>query len=553
MSPVPRPQGALRSRRAAIGAVAAAVALVIASGLFSIALSAAPANAETRGTGSGFLSTDGSRIVDASGAEVRLTGINWFGMETDNHTFHGLWANAPATWKGQIDRMADLGFNTLRIPYTGDSLRPDAKATSVNDYTNPDLAGLSPLEILDKVIEHAGEKGMRVILDRHRPSAAGQTALWYTPQVSEQSMIDDWVMLAERYAGNDTVIGADLFNEPHAEGTLPNATGSCWGCGDLARDWRLAAERIGNAVLAANPDWLILVEGVSTIPGGLTNQWDNDPATDTEGTWWGGNLSAAAQYPVRLNVPHKLVYSAHDYAISVYDRQEWFKDPDFPANLPEVWDHFWGYLDRQDIAPVLVGEFGSTLANPLDKQWLEALMDYMTDNGMSFTFWAWNPNSGDTGGLVQNDWWTVEQEKYDILAPHLNPPDGSGGSNGTPSSTPTSTPSSTPTTTPTTNPPGACTATYTITGGWPGNFQAEVKVTNTGTTAMSSWKTGWTYEGDQKVFNSWSTTLTQSAKTVTAVNTSSNGTLQPGQSVTFGMQGTVSGTNAVPTPITCSA
>jgi endoglucanase len=233
-------------------------------------------------------------------------------------------------------------------------------------------------------------------------------------------------MLAERYAGNPTVVGADLFNEPHAEGTLPNATGACWGCGVQARDWRLAAERIGNAILDVNPDWLILVEGVSTVSGGLTNQWDNDPATDDESTWWGGNLSAAFEFPVRLDVPDKLVYSAHDYAISVYDRQPWFEDPDFPNNLPEVWDHFWGDLQKQDVAPVLVGEFGSTLANPLDRQWLEALMDYMTENGMSFTFWAWNPNSGDTGGLVDNDWWTVNQDKFDILEPHLVPPVGSG-------------------------------------------------------------------------------------------------------------------------------
>lgn len=41
-------------------------------------------------------------------------------------------------------------------------------------------------------------------------------------------------MLARRYAGNPAVIGADLHNEPHAEGTNPNATGACWGCGDPA-------------------------------------------------------------------------------------------------------------------------------------------------------------------------------------------------------------------------------------------------------------------------------------------------------------------------------
>ena len=138
---------------------------------------------------------------------------------------------------------------------------------------------------------------MRVILDRHRPTAAGQSALWYTAATPESTWISDWRMLAQRYAGNTTVIGADLHNEPHAEGTNPNATGACWGCGDPARDWRLAAERAGNAILAVQPNWLIFVEGVSCPSGGLSNVWDGDPSNDEDCGWWGGNLSKAGPVP----------------------------------------------------------------------------------------------------------------------------------------------------------------------------------------------------------------------------------------------------------------
>src|SRR5918992_1521956 len=106
--------------------------------------------------------------VDSTGATVRLTGINWFGMETDNKTFHGLWSNNP--WRNQVDKMASLGYNTLRIPFSNDALRPGAVATGINDFVNPDLVGNSPLQILDKVIDYAGSKGMRIILDRHRPT-----------------------------------------------------------------------------------------------------------------------------------------------------------------------------------------------------------------------------------------------------------------------------------------------------------------------------------------------------------------------------------------------
>ena len=406
--------------RTVLAALAATLAAA-AAGLVAVTVTAVPAAAATGGTGTGYLHTSGNRIIDSTGTTVRLTGINWFGMETDNKTFHGLWSSNP--WRSQLDTMARLGYNTLRVPFSDDALKSGATATGINDFINPDLVGLSPLQILDKVVGYAGDKGMRIILDRHRPTAAGQTALWYTSGVPESTWISNWQSLARHYAGNPTVIGADLHNEPHAEGTNPAATGSCWGCGDTARDWRLAAERAGNAILSVQPSWLIFVEGVSCPSGGNSNIWDGDPSNDEDCGWWGGNLSKAGAFPVRLNTANRLVYSPHEYATSVYD-QTWFHAPDYPANLPGIWDKYWGYLYKQNIAPLMMGEFGSTLANPVDKVWLQKLMQYTGTgaSGMSFTYWCWNPNSGDTGGIVSDDWVTVNQEKQTILQPYLISP-----------------------------------------------------------------------------------------------------------------------------------
>ena len=109
-------------------------------------------------------------------------------------------------------------------------------------------------------MSYAGQIGLRIILDNHR-SEAGSSAeangLWYTTAYPESAWINDWNTLASRYLNNSTVIGFDLRNELH------NATsgGSCWGCGTLTNDWRLAAERGGNAVQAINPKLLIFVEG----------------------------------------------------------------------------------------------------------------------------------------------------------------------------------------------------------------------------------------------------------------------------------------------------
>jgi endoglucanase len=527
-----------RQSRPTRAAAILAAAVVTAGVLAGAAATSPPAAAASgAGTGTGWLHTDGNKIVDSAGATVRLTGLNWFGMETGTQTFDGLWAAKPATWTQQLDHMASLGYNTIRVPYTGSALSAGA-VSGVNTDTNPDLLGLTPLQILDKVIDHAGRKGMRIILDRHRPTIAGQTPLWNGNNVSEASTIADWKTLATRYKNNTTVIGADLFNEPHAEGTDPHGTGANWGGGD-ARDWRLAAERIGNAILSVQPNWLIIVEGVSCdLPsGGSPDVWDGTPDDPLTCGWWGGNLSLAKKYPVRLNVAGRLVYSAHEYGISVYDRQPWFKEANFPANLPAVWDHFWGYLHKENIAPVLVGEFGSTLRDPMDVQWLKALMAYLGkgSGGMSFTYWSWNPNSGDTGGIVGDDWLTVNETKQQILGPYLIPP------------VPTQDPSPSGSTTPT--PSGTCSASYTEVNSFDGGFQGEVTV-KAGSSAIKGWTVTWTLNSGQTISQLWNGTLTTSGTQVTVKSLAWNSALKAGESTAFGFS--ASGASATP-QLSCTA
>jgi len=307
-----------------------------------------------------------------------------------------------------MDQMKALGFNTIRLPFATDTLH--ATTASGIDYAkNPDLAGLTPLQIMDKVVAYAGQIGLKIILDHHRSSFGAGTSengLWFDATHTEAQWIADWQMLAARYAGQSAVIGADLHNEPHA-GT--------WGGGG-ATDWAAAAERAGNAIGQVNPNWLILVEGIASYQG--------------SSYWWGGNLMGVRDRPITLAVTNKLVYSAHDYGNSVY-AQPWFQGTDFASNLPARFDSAWGYIFRENIAPVLVGEFGTKLQDPKDAPWLEALTSYMAGDfnndgtidlpagqqGISWTYWAWNPNSGDTGGILANDWQTVNTDKLAYLEP----------------------------------------------------------------------------------------------------------------------------------------
>jgi endoglucanase len=346
----------------------------------------------------GPLHTDGGKIVDVKGREVILTGVNWFGLETDAYAPHGLWSRS---WQSMLDQMVKAGFNTIRLPYTNQLFDKSSVPGKAIDYTkNPDLKGKQGLELMDTIVKGATDRGLMVLLDRHRPTAQAQSELWYTQDVSEQRWIDDWTMLANHYRDNPLVIGADLHNEPRGQAT--------WGDGNEKTDWRLAAERAGNAILKANPNWLIVVEGVERV--------------GDDGYWWGGNLMGAKDHGVRLTEPDKLVYSAHDYGPGVY-RQNWFLTKDFPMNMPGLWKKHWSYLKKDNTAPVLLGEFGGRSVDPTDLEgmWQRALFSYLKDQGISYTYWSWNPDSGDTGGVLKDDWQTFNQDKLDVLKGYLAP------------------------------------------------------------------------------------------------------------------------------------
>jgi endoglucanase len=414
--------------------------------------------------GAGYWHTSGSTILDRNGEPVRIAGVNWFGLETSNFAPHGLWTR---DYRDMLDQIAGQGYNTIRLPFSNQLFDPGSTPNGIDfaNGRNADLQGRDGLGILDRVIAYAGGVGLRVILDRHRPDASSQAALWYTERTPESVWIADWQMLAARYAGDPTVIGADLHNEPHSEDDDP-AKSACWGCGDPAVDWRLAAERAGNAILAVNPNWLVFVEGVQCFgPGGV--------ATSRQGatcTWWGGNLEGARSFPVRLAVPNRVVYSAHDYPASVF-AQSWFSDPSYPANLPGVWERFWAFLHVDDVAPVLLGEFGTKLETTSDRRWLDSLTHFLGTGaaGLHWTFWSWNPNSGDTGGLLRDDWRTVDDDKRSYLAGGVDrtggghasiqfPLDAGPGPTGAPpaSPTPARTPPPTPIPTPAPTPCASC-------------------------------------------------------------------------------------------------
>ncbi|HEY8473756.1 MAG TPA: non-reducing end alpha-L-arabinofuranosidase family hydrolase [Natronosporangium sp.] len=94
-----------------------------------------------------------------------------------------------------------------------------------------------------------------------------------------------------------------------------------------------------------------------------------------------------------------------------------------------------------------------------------------------------------------------------------------------------------------------CQVSYTILNQWPGGFTAAVDITNLGS-QLSSWSLRWSFGAGQTIANIWNANRTQTGAEVTATNVDYNGTVPAGGTVSFGFNGTWSGSNPVPDAFT---
>ncbi|GAA4539771.1 endo-1,4-beta-xylanase [Streptomyces collinus] len=99
----------------------------------------------------------------------------------------------------------------------------------------------------------------------------------------------------------------------------------------------------------------------------------------------------------------------------------------------------------------------------------------------------------------------------------------------------------------TTTPPptGACTAVYSVTSQWSTGYTGQVRIACSGA-SLSSWQATWTFGAGQRITQAWNANCTQSGTAVSCANAPYNGSVPDGGSVTFGFNGSWSGSNPVP-------
>lgn len=367
-----------------------------------------------------WLYTDGTKILDKDGNEVWLTGINWFGYNTGTNTFDGLWAS---DLDQSIQEIANHGFNVIRVPFSVELVHewsvgnyPDA---NFNQATNDYLVGMDSLQIFDYVIGQCRANGLKIIIDFHsaETNASGHMVnLWYTDKISRQTYISSVAWMAERYKNDDTIIAYDLKNEPHGK-PYEGEQAAKWDDSKDANNWKYMAEETAYAILDKNPNVLILVEGLEIYPKDIKSNGDFSSTNDDDYffNWWGGNLRFVKDKPLDLGkYQNKLVYSPHDYGPTVY-QQPWFEgDYDFDSLMDDCWHDNWFYIYEDETAPLLIGEWGGFMTEP-NITWMTYMKQLILENRLNHTFWCFNANSGDTGGMVLDDFTTWDEEKYNFV------------------------------------------------------------------------------------------------------------------------------------------
>ena len=451
-----------------VAAFCAALMVVSATGTITPAVTEKPSDIAYAAddTNDDWLHADGSRLYDMNGNEVWLTGANWFGMNCSENAPHGLYA---ADVDKFLSNVADRGINVIRFPISTelivswmegtpnavssvqasyqppvDQVGEDGTVTPAGAYgnINKDLAEAdgktlkNSEEIFDVILAKCKQYGIKAFIDIHSPDANNSGhdyPLWYGKAgVTTQVWQDSLVWLADKYKNDDTMLGFDLKNEPHGKreysGTTCPENMARWDDSDAENNWARAATNCADAILEVNPHALIFIEGVEQYPKtdqGYTYDtpdiWEA-PADKSPwyGAWWGGNLRGVKDFPIKpKSGTSQIVYSPHDYGPSVY-AQTWF-DKDFTEQtlLDDYWYDTWAYINDQDIAPLLIGEWGGHMDGTKNQKWMELLRDYMIKNHINHTFWCLNPNSGDTAGLLGYDFYEWDEVKYGMFEESL--------------------------------------------------------------------------------------------------------------------------------------
>lgn len=345
------------------------------------------------------LATRCTQLVDAEGRVVVLHGINARVQGLFDVTFDDgrtPLQDIPELTLEDTRRMRQMGFDLLRLPVSWSGIEPLDRAPP--EYSE------AYLDTLASVIDLCEQAGLHVLIDFHQDAYSKEIGedgapLWAI--VPEPTMLLEGPLLdlaarrtsaqvlaafgtffgdaepgptlrtrfaqmtaavAARFAGNRTVIGYEVFNEPVSTD---------------AQAFRLAAE-VAEAIRAVDAEHLIAFE-----PDSVNRLL----------------LDRSSRSPAPFSVPGG-VYAPHVYTLAFIGsdaaRESFTRESLRPANLSAY---------EEAVAwrtPLLIGEFGYDPSGIRAAEYIQMQLDLHDEFGASDAFWVWKESSQGSWGL--HDW-----------------------------------------------------------------------------------------------------------------------------------------------------
>lgn len=376
---------------------------------------------------------------------AEIHGLNWFGFGNRQTMVDGLWiggSSMATDFRTIVWRIKLLGFNAIRLPFTFDDLqlrpvnksiqckvasekhivescippwrKPPSKICSVRfvgvlpggGVCNGYLENTSTVKRLISVVKTFVENGFYVVLDYH-PMGMEPYAL-QDPRV----VANKWTQLLREFKASrwwgplfKGRLIVDVMNEPDS--------------------MRLGWAPVGKLYLATMDQvWselgkdsvFFMVEG--TAQGGYNLNWGDGFVTNQSIIRATGIEDASPFFEAVITKPYRdnVIISPHMYgpSIALNSRAhagQLLKDRMWNSYM---YLYYRGYKRKR--FPIVLGEFGSFLTDPKDVLFFNELARYWIGKGQRhWMWWAYNNNSGDTGGLVKSDWQSWEWQKIKYL------------------------------------------------------------------------------------------------------------------------------------------
>jgi aryl-phospho-beta-D-glucosidase BglC (GH1 family) len=381
-----------------------------------------------------------------------LKGFSWFGFNTGNTMVEGLWGRTALStdFATVVYRQQLLGFNAVRLPFSFKDLfssvpprRYDVACVAVRDLDiaksnllpgdtlpktlpkrqreepyqgsicNSYLPNDSTLQRFLWTVKFYADNGFKVLIDDHYED--------HTVKIDPNLWITRWTTLVQylvQDANTRDHVMFDLLNEPDSFGLKWEDQGNQPGMTTLYL-------RAMDAIDAIHPRSVFFIEGCGQ--SAIYANWGDGFATNAALIAQHKLSNPTAFFKALKYKPYRerVVISPHVYGRDVTHANAALEGKELWQRLSRS----FGYLNQTGfqgmLFPVAIGEFGSLFTNPRDAQTMVDLARYLRNEGPAkdyqhrpidmWFYWDWNPTSGDTGGLVQHDWETLEIHKIAFL------------------------------------------------------------------------------------------------------------------------------------------